>query len=109
MKRKENDMKKLEDSDLGFYHTNRFGDNAINYDAANGVRFNVYYKGKKVTCVRANLRRSGFSDGMIGNFVGGKGRLRRFSFKTPEALAAKLEKLSLVTRYTEEDFINLTK
>ena len=68
------------------------------YTREDGVLFQVYLDPKKpnrVDCLRGCHRGTIMSDGIIGNFVGGKGRLKRFSFNSPEKLIAKLNSIKV--------------
>ena len=81
---------------IGFKNSYPFHNNSmIQYTATNGNHFHIYLDSDnptKVTCLRAQKPGSIQGYGLIGNFVGGKGRHRRFSFKTPHDLKEKLEK-----------------
>ena len=66
----------------------------VQYTAKNGNHFHVCLnpdKPNQVKTLRGMSPDSICAAGLIGNFIGGKGHMRRFSFKSPEELISKLE------------------
>jgi hypothetical protein len=66
----------------------------VQYDDSKGTNWQIYLNPKKpdqVMTLRRNKKGTIMADGLIGNFVGGKGKYRAFSFKSPEDLKNKLE------------------
>ena len=69
----------------------------VQYSSANGNSFHIYLDPEKPTRVktlRGIRSKSIMAAGLIGNFIGGKGSMRKFSFKSPQDLINKLEKIS---------------
>jgi hypothetical protein len=81
--------------DIGFKNSFPFSNETmVRYKSPNGNSFDVYLdfdKPNKVVCLRGKKEGSIIAYGLIGNFVGGKGRYRKFSFKTPQQLKEKLD------------------
>jgi hypothetical protein len=72
--------------------------NMVRYTAKNGNKFDIYLddaKPNRVETLRGHKPGVFSAFGLIGNFVGGKGTNRKFSFKTPEDLKNKLDNWKL--------------
>ena len=70
----------------------------VEYTREDGVLFQIYLDPKKpnrVVCLRGCHLKTIIADGIIGNFVSGKGRMKRFSFSSPEKLIAKLNSIKV--------------
>jgi len=71
--------------------------NMVQYIAKNENSFHIYLdpaKPNRVKSLRGIRLKSIVTAGLIGNFISGKGSIRRFSFKSPQDLIDKLEKIS---------------
>ena len=67
----------------------------VQYKASNGNSFQIYLDEKKpnrVRTLRAMKPNTVSAFGLIGEFVGGKVKGRKFSFNSPKQLIEKLEK-----------------
>jgi hypothetical protein len=68
--------------------------NMVRYTAKNGNKFDIYLddaKPNRVETLRGHKPEVFWSFGLIGNFVGGKAKGRKFSFKNSVDLKNKLE------------------
>jgi hypothetical protein len=66
----------------------------VRFKTENGNSFDVYLdptKPNKVKCLRGHKPNDIMAFGLIGDFIGGKGKYPKFSFKTPKQLKEKLE------------------
>lgn len=79
----------------GFANSYPYGNyNMVRYTAKNGNKFDIYLDDKKpnrVKTLRGHKPEVFCSFGLIGNFVGGKAKGRKFSFKNSEDLKDKLD------------------
>jgi hypothetical protein len=74
----------------------------VTYTSKCGITFDVYLdelKANRVKTLRANKTGHSVAKGLIGDFVGGKARGRKFSFKTTQDLIFKLEKLTPTLKF----------
>ena len=70
----------------------------VQYTSAEGVKFQIYLDTKKpnrVDCLRICKPGHVLGFAIIGNFVGGNGRMNRFSFDSAEQLIKKIEAIKV--------------
>ena len=79
----------------GFAGSYPFNDyTMMQYTTAEGIKFHICLDVKKpnrVDCLRACKPGKIMADGLVGNFVSGPGRMKRFSFDSAEQLIKKIE------------------
>jgi hypothetical protein len=83
---------------VGFTDSYPYSDyTMVKYSSINGNSFHIYLdpvKYNRVKTLRGINPKSVMAAGLIGNFISGKGSMRKFSFKSPQDLINKLEKIS---------------
>ena len=70
----------------------------VQYTSAEGIKFHIYLDVKKpnrVDSLRACKPDRIMADGIIGKFVSGTGRMKRFSFDSAEQLIKKIEAIKV--------------